>query len=34
MFVSIDDALPSSVLERVRAADGIISAQLVELPPL
>jgi D-3-phosphoglycerate dehydrogenase len=34
MFVSIDDALPASVLERVRAADGIISAQLVELPPL
>jgi D-3-phosphoglycerate dehydrogenase len=34
MFVSVDGSLPTSVLERVRAADGIMSAQLVELPPL
>jgi D-3-phosphoglycerate dehydrogenase len=34
MFVSVDGSLPASVLQRVRSADGIISAQLVELPPL
>ncbi len=34
MFVSIDDGMPESVLERVRSADGIIDARLVELPPL
>jgi D-3-phosphoglycerate dehydrogenase len=34
MFVSVDDALPDSVLARVRASDGIISANLVSLPPL
>jgi D-3-phosphoglycerate dehydrogenase len=34
MFVSVDDALPDSVLARVRASDGIISATLVSLPPL
>jgi len=32
MFVSVDDPLDPSVLERVRAFDGIIDARLVELP--
>ncbi len=33
MFVSVDDPLDASVLERVRAVDGLIDARLVELPP-
>lgn len=33
MFVSVDDPLDASVLERVRAVDGIVDARLVELPP-
>lgn len=32
MFVSVDDPLDASVLERVRSADGIIDARVVELP--
>jgi len=34
MFVSVDDPLDASVLERIRAADGIVSAMVVELPEL
>jgi D-3-phosphoglycerate dehydrogenase / 2-oxoglutarate reductase len=34
MFVAVDDPLEASVLERIRAADGIIDARVVELPPL
>jgi D-3-phosphoglycerate dehydrogenase len=33
MFVSVDDPVPDSVLERIRGADGIIDARIVELPP-
>ena len=33
MFVSVDDPLDEAVLEGVRAADGIIEARVVELPP-
>ncbi|MGI8830699.1 MAG: phosphoglycerate dehydrogenase [Candidatus Limnocylindria bacterium] len=33
MFVSVDDPLDASVLERIRAVDGIVDARLVELPP-
>jgi D-3-phosphoglycerate dehydrogenase len=32
MFVSIDDPISNSLLERIRAADGIGEATLVELP--
>ncbi len=32
MFVSVDDPLESSVLERVRSVDGITDARVVELP--
>ncbi|HUH16807.1 MAG TPA: phosphoglycerate dehydrogenase, partial [Methylomirabilota bacterium] len=32
MFVSVDDPLDSSVLERVRSVDGITDARVVELP--
>ena len=32
MFVSVDDPLEGGVLERIRAADGIIEARVVELP--
>lgn len=31
MFVSVDDPLDASVLERIRAVDGIVDARLVEL---
>jgi D-3-phosphoglycerate dehydrogenase / 2-oxoglutarate reductase len=34
MFVSVDDPLGDDVLERVRGADGMIEARLVELPPI
>ena len=34
MFVSVDDPLDASVLDRIRAADGIVSATVVELPEL
>jgi D-3-phosphoglycerate dehydrogenase len=33
MFVSVDDAVGASVLDRVRAVDGISEARVVELPP-
>ena len=32
MFVSVDDAVGGEVLERLRAVDGILAAQVVELP--
>ena len=32
MFVSVDDPIDGSVLERIRAADGIDEATVVELP--
>ena len=32
MFVSVDDPLSATLLERVRAIDGIVDAQVVELP--
>jgi D-3-phosphoglycerate dehydrogenase / 2-oxoglutarate reductase len=34
MFVAVDDPLDASVLAGIRAADGIIDARVVELPPL
>ena len=34
MFVSVDEAISPSTLARVAAADGIITARVVELPPL
>jgi D-3-phosphoglycerate dehydrogenase len=33
MFVSVDDPVPTPVLERIRSADGIIDVRIVELPP-
>ena len=33
MFVSVDDPIEGSLLERIRAADGIVQATVVELPP-
>jgi D-3-phosphoglycerate dehydrogenase len=33
MFVSVDDPIEAPVLERIRAADGIVEATVVELPP-
>jgi len=32
MFVSVDDALPTPVLDRLRASDGLVDVRLVELP--
>ena len=32
MFVSVDDPVGSSVMERVRAVDGMVDARVVELP--
>ena len=32
MFVSVDDPLDASVLEKVRHADGMVDARVVELP--
>lgn len=32
MFVSVDDPLDGPVLERIRSADGIVEARVVELP--
>ena len=32
MFVAVDDPLDGPVLERIRGADGIVEARLVELP--
>lgn len=32
MFVAVDDTLDATVLDRVRSADGIIEAQVIELP--
>jgi D-3-phosphoglycerate dehydrogenase len=34
MFVSVDDPLDETVLGRIRGADGIIEARVVELPAL
>jgi hypothetical protein len=34
MFVAVDDAPAQSVLGRIREADGIIDAILVDLPAL
>ena len=34
MFVSVDDPLDASVLDRIRAVDGMVSATVVELPEL
>jgi D-3-phosphoglycerate dehydrogenase len=33
MFVAVDDAIDASVLDRIRAVDGIVDARVVELPP-
>ena len=33
MFVSVDDPIAASLVERIRAADGIVEAVVVELPP-
>jgi D-3-phosphoglycerate dehydrogenase len=33
MFVSVDDPITGSLLERIRAADGMVEATVVELPP-
>jgi len=33
MFVSVDDAVNPSVLDRIRRVDGIVDARVVELPP-
>jgi len=32
MFVSVDDPLDASVLERIRGVDGMVEARVVELP--
>ena len=32
MFVSVDDSVDPSVLERIRSADGIVDVRVVELP--
>ena len=32
MFVSVDDPIAASVLERIRSADGIVDVRVVELP--
>lgn len=32
MFVAVDDALEAAVLDRIRSADGIVDARVVELP--
>ena len=32
MFVAVDDAVAASVLDRVRAVDGIVDARVIELP--
>ena len=32
MFVSVDDPLDASVLDRIRAVDGMVDARVVELP--
>jgi D-3-phosphoglycerate dehydrogenase len=32
MFISVDDAVEESVLHRLRSVDGVVSAQVVELP--
>ena len=34
MFVSVDDSIPDTALERVAAVDGMLDARVVELPPL
>ena len=33
MFVSVDDPISGSLLERIHAADGIVDTTVVELPP-
>jgi len=32
MFIAVDDPLEPSVLDRIRAADGVVEARVVELP--
>jgi D-3-phosphoglycerate dehydrogenase len=32
MFISVDDAVEESVLHRLRSVDGVVTAQVVELP--
>ena len=34
MFVAVDDPVDAALLERIRAADGIVEASVVELPSL
>jgi D-3-phosphoglycerate dehydrogenase / 2-oxoglutarate reductase len=34
MFVSVDDPIPETTLERVAAVDGMLDARVVELPPI
>ena len=33
MFISVDDPVGAEILERVRTADGMIEARVVDLPP-
>jgi predicted amino acid-binding ACT domain protein len=32
MFINVDDPVDSGLLERIRGADGIVEARVVELP--
>ena len=32
MFISVDDAVGDAVLSRLRSADGIVEARVIELP--
>ena len=32
MFVSVDESIAPGVLERLRAADGMVEARVVQLP--
>ena len=34
MFVAVDDPVDAALLERIRGADGIVEATVVELPSL
>ncbi len=33
MFVSVDDPIDATILERIRDSDGMVDARVVELPP-
>ena len=33
MFVSVDEAIPSDVLEGLRGVPGMVEARVVQLPP-